>query len=262
MEGLRSGATVSCACLTTGPGASSHRAESQGPYSIALFLAILGDMFQVERGHVKLGCDNDAVIRSLRKGAGRVRIGHKDSDVLRATLRLLIKLPLTVTFEEVTGHLDEAICYDLLSPMEKLNVDCDRLAKAHLALAVRASRVPPRHLPTEGLYCYVGERKVTTSCSGLLRDWAGRAQARQYWHRQGVIPRTAFDLIDWGSVRANLAGDPVLFRMWWAKHLTGFCATGRQMCNRGEWESPRCPCCEQEVEGSTRHMWACTHPEM
>ena len=54
----------------------------------------------------------------------------------------------------------------------------------------------------------------------------------------------------------------MLFRMWWAKHLTGFCATGQQMSNRGEWESPSCPCCEQGVEGSTRHMWACTHPEM
>ena len=98
---------------------------------------------------------------------------RKDCDVLRATLRLLAKLPLTVAFEEVTGHLDETVCYDLLSPMEKLNVDCDRLAKAHLASAVRASLVSLRHLPTEGLYCYVGEKKVTTSCSDLLRDWVG-----------------------------------------------------------------------------------------
>ena len=179
--------------------------------------------------------------------------------MLRAALRLLATLPLTVTFEEVTGHLDEVVCHDLLSPMEKLNVDCDRLAKAHLVSAVQASLEPLWHLPTEGLYYYVGEKKVTTSCSDLLRDWVGRVQARRYWHRRGIIPREAFDLINWDSVRKNLAGDPVLFRMWWAKHLTGFCATGQQMSNRGEWDSPSCPCCKQGVEGSTRHMWACTH---
>ena len=44
----------------------------------------------------------------------------KDCDVLRAALRLLATLPLTVTFEEVTGHLDEMVCYGLLFPMEKL----------------------------------------------------------------------------------------------------------------------------------------------
>ena len=75
-------------------------------------------MFQIKRGHVKLGCDNDGVIRSLRRGVGGVSTSLKDCDVLRAALRLLATLPLTVTFEEVTGHLDEAICYDLLSPTE------------------------------------------------------------------------------------------------------------------------------------------------
>ena len=150
-----------------------------------------------------------------------------------------------MVFEEVTGHLDDLVCYDLLSPMEKLNVDCDKLAKALLAWAVRTSQAPPRCLPTERLYCYVGDEKVTTSCSDLLHEWVRSSQARSYWHGQGIIPCNAFDLIDWESARRNLSGDPVRLRRWWAKHLTGFCATGRQMSNRGEWDSPKCPCCNQ-----------------
>ena len=47
MMSLRSGDSVSCAYLTTGPGAGSHRAESQGPYLMALFLAILSEMFPI-----------------------------------------------------------------------------------------------------------------------------------------------------------------------------------------------------------------------
>ena len=113
----------------------------------------------------------------------------------------------------MTGHLDEVVCYDLLSPMEKLNVDCDRLAKAHLVSAVQASLEPLRHLPTEGLYCYIGEKKVTTSCTDLLRDWVGRVQARHYWHRRGIIPQEVFDLINWDSVRKNLSSNLVLFRI-------------------------------------------------
>ena len=103
---------------------------------------------------------------------------------------------------------------------------------------------------------------MTTSCSELLRDWVGGSHARGYWHRREIISQDAFNLVDWDSVQKILSADSVLFRMWWAKHLTGFCAIGLQMSRWGEWDSPRCPCCEQVAETSTRHMWACTHPEM
>ena len=88
-------------------------------------MAILCDLYQITGGSAVLECNNNRVVKALQRGLGKVGTSRKDCDITRATLRLLEKTPITVTFEEVNGHLNKVVSYESLTMMEHLNVDCD-----------------------------------------------------------------------------------------------------------------------------------------
>ena len=48
-------------------------------------------------------------------------------------------------------------------------------------------------------------------------------------------------------------------KIWMAKHLSGFSATGRVMFRRGEWKHSNCPRCGQHNEDA-QHIIRCTAP--
>ena len=48
-------------------------------------------------------------------------------------------------------------------------------------------------------------------------------------------------------------------KIWMAKHLSGFSATGRVMFRRGEWKHSNCPRCGQHNEDA-QHIISCTGP--
>ena len=94
-------------------------------------------------------------MNALRRDLGKVGTSRKDCDINRATLRLLRTTPIKVTFEEVTGHLNEVVSYEYLTQMEQLNVDCDTLAGRYLAQAVAGGEESIQYLPSKGLFCYI-----------------------------------------------------------------------------------------------------------
>ena len=61
---------------------------------------------------------------------------------------------------------------------------------------------------------------MTTSCAPLVRWWIGKAQAREYLGRRGILTHQAFDKVDWASVESSLNGSSQLYRLWWAKHVS------------------------------------------
>ena len=55
--------------------------------------------------------------------------------------------------------------------------------------------------------------------------------------KKQVTSAAVFEEIAWDAIAEALEDKPQLFKLWAAKHVTGFCAVGRKMEQVGFWES-------------------------
>jgi hypothetical protein len=84
----------------------------------------------------------------------------------------------------------------------------------------------------------------------------GKDKLRGYWMSKDQSTPQLFTRINWDAcgqaMRALLFGK----KRWLVKHLSGWCATGRNMKRRKEWKHDKCPICFQPNE-TIGHIMSC-----
>ena len=73
---------------------------------------------------------------------------------------------------------------------------------------------------------------------------------------KGLLCELAFDCIDWHAASRAMAVSSLMFHLWTAKHIHGWCAVGKCMKQWQFWDSSMCPCC-QVTEESPQHVALC-----
>ena len=264
--------TEHCAgiCRTSGQPTevNAYRSELQGVHGMLLAIKSICLHHKVTSGNIRLGCDNRTGVNLADQDFLRVTYNRSHVDMIRAIRRLKFQLsPVKIRFEHIYGHQDDGTEFDKLPRMAQLNVQMDKAAKRYLLHLIRRdARNPiapcPSELAEEGISCWIDGIKMTTEAGPAIRRSALGKPLRDYLHRKELLHTDAFDLVDWEAIGNAMTSLPQLFRLWAAKHASGWCAVGHRMEQWGLWEDSTCPCCTTEPKETPRHLLVCPDPRL
>ena len=205
----------------------------------------------------KFWTDCKGVIRHGNNPKRKLKHDQAHADLI-LTMREMIKmLPIRAHFKYVRGHLDEHIPRELLTPVQRLNCDADKLAKRTLGRAIRGNRFINCMFPQDPVTIEIGGRRIIRSPTDAIYSDTGRRTARTYYARRNKIAEEDFDLVNWDALERAMKYWAVLYRVFYTKHMTGCCGVKHfeNIITRGA-TSAACPCCPDPDE-TTLHVLLC-----
>jgi hypothetical protein len=216
---------------------------------------------QIIDGKATIGCDNLNSVKFARGNWLKVSLRAKHSDLIRAIRVLKDKLPIKVVFIHVYGHQDRHVFFHELARPSQLNVEMDELAKARLQEVLAQDWIPvcPSDIAHEGWQCHVLNYKATSDPASAIRHAVFGSQLRDKLVSNDLISPAGFNAINWNAIQWASDQFPPLYRLWVAKHVSGFFGIGHMMKNWCFWDHSRCPCCNH-INETKEHLLTCPHP--
>jgi len=245
--------------------AGSYRGELLGMLAIRLFLLAVEEFYQVDSTDNSICCDNLGALFTFGKKSKRVPKGRSNSDIHRVIRTINGRTSSKYLQQHVKAHQDDHTLLSRLSFEAQLNCVCDTLAKSALHEYWTGLNTEEREriqaepsLPLETARVYVDGTKQTTDVNKGLTQGIGAKQARAYWARKSGqgIPPDVFDLIDFPAIELALKGKPQMYKVWYAKQVTGWCATGAKLAQWDANADSRCPNCNMLHEDAA-HLLRC-----
>ena len=250
-------ATVTVVERTDARTASNYRGELLGGLLLALLLRAATLDPTLEYKPVEAWCDNLGVVGHGNDCHRSLPEKQSQADLVCTFRQILARLPMTVIYRHVYGHLDEDCPFDDLTISEQLNILADALAKEALKRAVAANRFISSNFPLENVRVFVDGTKVTASIkAALYASWGSRA-ARALYQEKNIVSTFNFDLIYHEGRSLAIRSYPAMFRVYLTKRSSGFDATNRHLSRSNPGVANICPCCLHKDE-STAHITRCT----
>ena len=214
---------------------------------------------------IKAWTDCNGVITHGNDTKRNLKQGQAHADLIYVIRNIVDDLPVGVEFKYVQGHLDDHIPYRLLTPIQRLNCDMDRLAKRALKRAIRDNSFMVSKFLLERTRIFVGGAKVIRSPTVAISISHGREMAYEYYtdptrsDGRKVEPGD-FDLVDWDALERAMLEWAQMYRVFYTKVITGCCSVKHfeNIISQGR-ESAACPCCGHSNE-TTLHVLLCDHP--
>jgi len=182
------------------------------------------------------------------------------ADLIRAINTLHQRSPLDISFIYVPGHQDAFSQFEDLSPLARLNVWADRLAKQELyrVASLPDPPCPPNSLTGETWSAFIADTKIVADPCPPILDALGRKQALQYWETKGHLNNESFQLVQWDHLEKAIKSFLHTFQMWLSKFISGHSAVGVTMFWWKQWDSALCPVCQSHKE-MVLHVLLCPH---
>jgi hypothetical protein len=142
--------------------ADNYRAEILGGISLQLIIRAACDgKYVTPSARPQIGCDNKGVVHHGSHPWRPLMANQSQADALRYYRELVRTCPFKCKFYHVHGHLDRYLIYDEMTPLERLNCDCDELADSALQISVKTGEFISRVLPGEDIVVSIDGSKVT-----------------------------------------------------------------------------------------------------
>ena len=153
---------------------------------------------------------------------------------------------LAISLSHIKRHQDDAENFQNLSRWVQLNVMADHKAKQILSgFIIKGNDIKLSTLYGEGWSCLLGEGRTSQNKSyrsGFLEnEQENTGQEKKITYQQ-------FDIIDWNLVERVLSKKSQLYKVWFSKHHSGWCAYSRNMKRWKYWDKDKCPCCLTKEE--------------
>ena len=238
---------------------STYRAELAGIHAGLLLILGLCETYNVEKGRIILGCNNNGAIKRIQ--TGQIKLQYKHFDFLSAIITIINKLPITVNLTHVDGHKDEVMALENLSILESMNVQADIHAKVKAAINLPSTfhteaEIAHEWAPVKVRNEYGIQTKIYSSFDKDLYNRLTTFTSRNYWaNEMKVTPQTASE-INWKSLGDAFSGLPPNKKTAVLKWNSGFCATNQMLFRRKQSTSAACPGCDHPIE-TTEHIFTC-----
>ncbi len=127
----------------------------------------------------------------------------------------------------MAGHQDDHRAVESLNRWEKLNVEMDYLAKAHLTTAMQR----PRHylIPSKPWSIWIGGKKICKEFSSTIYEIAHADEVRGYWLSKERIPQEGYNETNWDALKIAMEESPCSRYIFMTKHSAGMCGVGKFM---------------------------------
>ena len=114
-------------------------------------------------------------------------------------LRSRIQSPFRPT--RVAGHRDDTTPIEQLSRLERLNVECDYIAKyARKHMQPHKALMPTLSLPYERLALYHHEEKIYKDYHTIMLEKSHERSARTYYCRKYAWTEDQFSQVNWNTI--------------------------------------------------------------
>jgi hypothetical protein len=237
---------------------SSFRAELGGIEGILSIVTVLVEHHKIRHGSLRIGLDNlNATEQSSVEHP--LQVSNKSLDMISDIKTKIAQLPIDIEFFWIKGHALEL--FGLETYEEKLNRICDESAKEHRMLFDNRQTTWRKNerLRCEGWSIHWRESKFTMIDKETLYIITYDLTARTYLEQRSGIHDELHQQILWEEAGRAQVKWPLGKRIWLAKHISGFSATGRVMLRRKEWTHSNCPRCNQYNEDA-HHILTCDSP--
>ena len=211
--------------------------------------------FSITSGSITVGCDCLSALRTVFI-ADSDNPGQADYDLVHDLRLYIANSPLTWHWQHILGYQDQTISFGALSPLAKLNVQMDFLAKRYWS--IRHPTFTPFHVdsPFACWTLWSGDSRYSRwSRDDLYNDIMSPALQAHWRHRRN-IPDTIS--LDWTAAGEALKTQRLYHRLMIPKWLAGYMPTGQVLQRRGVSDSDACPRCGQPED--TSHIVTCPAP--
>ena len=249
-------------CHGPAPGAftSSFRSEAYGVLAAVRWLhGILQSCICSNTPTIEIYLDNKSVIKRIRRTIETKFTQPNqrllsEQDIIDEIKALATELPITVKFEWIKGHQDDANPRQELSLPAQLNCEADHEASTFEATEdYQWHQVPP--LPSTPCQLLIQQRSITGKIKRRAHEAATTTNLMVYLQRKFQWSPTTIKLIDWDTFSAILQK----YRDKWptiVKHIHDISPTGT-IANRNNPHLPHeCPACNHPHE-SNNHVILC-----
>ena len=178
--------------------ASAYRGELLGLLAIHLILLAANKVQQDLRGLVR---NYSNCLGALTKVAtfprNRIPTRCRHSDIQKTIMVHCQDLTFDCSYLHVRAHQDDNVSYDKLVWPAQLNCLCDRDAKG-VIWGLEGEELPPQEvLPLESVAVFIGGEKMTSDTGDILRYWAQRQIAKEYYYAKNVLNNDQFEEVAW-----------------------------------------------------------------
>ena len=203
--------------------ADNYRAEALG--SLAGLLVIrAASQLPLPYKACQAFCDNKGIVNHGSASDQPLKEKQVHADVISLIKQYTRELPCEVSYEHVYGHLDDILTWEQLTPVQKLNVQMDALAKRALLSSLCNRQFIDVNFPFEQIVLQVGGKKVVSSPTTAIYNWWGHKTARKLFHSKKIVDKSLFDLIYWpGMDKVMNKHFPRMFGVFVTKHVSGCC---------------------------------------
>ena len=190
-----------------------------GVYAILCIIKATCKVYGITTGKVKIGCDNDQVVRNASLISKKVPQKLRSVDLVRAIRRVKSSIPVQLEFIQVTGHLDDKLEFEDLDRESQLNVVCDTMAKRVLKAAVQQNINNGGSVPHEEWGISLGKIKLIGTTGKHIRNMISHSEMRGNLHNKGKMTWRIFNQVDWNAIRDMMNESTCTFRVWISKHV-------------------------------------------
>jgi hypothetical protein len=235
---------------------SAYRSELGGISGVLATVDCLCRLYHIKGGKIKCGLDGEQAMLHA-SGTNPLDPQQPSFDLLVDIRNKVKSSPIQWEFFWIEGHQLER--HGKSDSWGKLNEVCDAIAKLYWNQVVltREPRENHRFGHEQWSVTIQGKKLAKLPLTALYELTFGETISKQYWIQRHHIAPHLFTNVNWDICGKSLKSLPFGKKRWLLKHLTGFCAVGRVMKRRKEWDHDLCPLCLLPNE-TAPHVLFCT----
>ena len=208
---------------------SAYRGELAGIYGGLRMLEAICSTNKIQNGRIILGCDGRGALEKIQHRTSTLSAKH--FDYITSIKSILSSLPIKVTFVHVTGHADKKIPLHQLSPLERMNVQVDTLAKEHNERLRQDDELEALDLNREAgpvrISCGQQLTKIKSKFRNKLYETITAIPTETYWLEKLKIDSNQRKNIEWTQMGLAFEEIPIERQKELVKWNSDFCGTSK-----------------------------------
>ena len=177
--------------------ANAYRGELMGLMAIHLILKAADQLWPRLSGRAVIYSD---CLGALKKVANfpphKIPARCRHSEILKNRMVHCTSLSFGLAYSHVKAHQDNNDEFKNLSRPAQLNVHCDSMAK-HEIWELPAELPRQKSFPLELVTVWIGEDKLSSDASELLRFWVHKQLAEKTFHHLNILSSQQFQEVAW-----------------------------------------------------------------
>ena len=240
---------------------SAYRSEVLGGLAVFDYISSHPTLHLNNNAAVKFYCDNKSVVNVVGNWTtDRMTPKHDHADLVSALLQVRDNLGITVTSHHVRAHQEEKIPYELLTPIERLNVAMDRKAKDLIGALINCSNLRASDSPHPHSFpqCSWNNEIIHHNLHHTLYYRITHEKMEQYWIEKKRVREEVLTSIDTTSLAKASKTVTLPRQRFLAKWSCECLPTGKNMVRWKLRHDGACPFCTLPNENTT-HILTCNH---